>query len=148
MKTVLKISISAFMIAVAFIGSLFLATHGEYLFVPLVTENPALPSEMIADVKLHVRIVEGPANSATVIVLHGGPRGDFRSLQGLDASSDAYRIVYDDQRGAGLSERVESYRLTLAGHIADCWSLSGTSRPLRQKQTSMLLWKDQIWPRN
>lgn len=32
--------------------------------------------------------------------------------------------------------------------IAVCWNLSGISRPLRQKQTSMLLWKDQTSLRN
>lgn len=32
--------------------------------------------------------------------------------------------------------------------IAVCWSLSGISRQLKQRQTSMKLWKDQTWPRN
>ena len=80
--------------------SLFFATRGEYPVVPLGTEDVAVPSQMIEDIKLHMRIVKGPVNAATIIALHGGPSGDFRSLQGLDALSDDCRIVYCDQRGA------------------------------------------------
>ena len=32
--------------------------------------------------------------------------------------------------------------------IAACWSLSGLSLQLKQRQTSMPLWKDQTWSRN
>ncbi|MBY4891942.1 alpha/beta hydrolase [Rhodobacteraceae bacterium N5(2021)] len=119
MKTVFKLSMGVFLIAVAIVGLLMVATRGDYRVLPLVIDDPALPSRVIAGINLHLRIVEGPPDTTTVIVLHGGPGGDFRSLQGLDALSDDYRIVYYDQRGAGLSQRVESDHLTLEGHVTE-----------------------------
>jgi len=119
MKMVLKISIVLFLMVGTLVVSLFVAMRRDYPVAALVTDDPSLPSRMIGDIRLHLKIVEGPADAATIIVLHGGPGGDFRSLSGLDALSDDYRIVYYDQRGAGLSERVESGLLTLDGHIAE-----------------------------
>lgn len=119
MKIVLKASLYTCLILVALGMSLYFATRGDYPMRPLVTQDPALPSQMIGATKLHMRIVAGPADATTLIVLHGGPGGDFRSLQGLDILSDQYRIVYYDQRGAGLSERVDDERLTLDGHIME-----------------------------
>ena len=37
---------------------------------------------------------------------------------------------------------------SIGSTIAACWSLSGISRQMKQRQTSMPLWKDQTWPRN
>jgi proline iminopeptidase len=54
-----------------------------------------------------------------VIVLHGGPGGDYRSLLGLQALADDYFVVFYDQLGAGLSERVPAEQLTLHSSLAD-----------------------------
>ncbi|MCA9658033.1 MAG: alpha/beta fold hydrolase, partial [Myxococcales bacterium] len=59
-----------------------------------------------------------PANP-TVIVLHGGPGGDYRNLRALEALADDYFVVFYDQRGTGLSPRVPSAELTFDGSIDD-----------------------------
>ncbi|NKX44459.1 alpha/beta fold hydrolase [Roseicyclus persicicus] len=110
--------------AVLAIGvGLVLATRGDYPVPALVTGDPSLPALEIAGIRLHVRVVDGPPGAPTVIVLHGGPGGDFRSLQALAALSDSHRVVFYDQRGAGLSERVPAGALTLDGHLAELAAL-------------------------
>ena len=80
----------------------FVGTRGDYPVASLVTANPSLPSETVAGVQLHLKVIDGPAGAQTIVVLHGGPGGDFRSLQALDALFDQYRLVYYGQRGSGL----------------------------------------------
>ncbi|WP_249200501.1 alpha/beta fold hydrolase [Thetidibacter halocola] len=98
---------------------LWIGTRGDHPIPALVTGDPALPAAQIAGHRLHLRIHDGPAGAPTVIVLHGGPGGDFRSLQGLADLSDAYHVVFYDQRGAGLSERVPADFLTLDGYLQE-----------------------------
>ncbi len=103
-------------IALAIVAG-FVGTQGDYTVARLVTDDPTLPSETVAGVELHMKVADGPAGAQTIIVLHGGPGGDFRSLQALEALSDQYRLVFYDQRGAGLSERVPAEMLTLDGYL-------------------------------
>ncbi len=66
--------------------------------------DPALPRTMVNGCAFHTEVY-GDANLATVIVIHGGPGGDFTSLLSLQALSDEHRVVFYDQRGTGLSPR-------------------------------------------
>lgn len=77
-----------------------------------VADDPALPSVTIDGVKLHVRTYGDPS-SPPVIVVHGGPGNDARYLLPLSALSDRHRVIFYDQRGSGLSERVPDDELTL-----------------------------------
>ena len=46
-----------------------------------------------------------PANPV-VIVIHGGPGGDYRSMLNCSRfSADGFFVVFYDQRGSGLSKR-------------------------------------------
>lgn len=119
MKRILKwIAAVALGVAAVFVA-LYLGTRGEYPVARLVTDDPSLPSETIAGVQLHLRVADGPEGAPTIVVLHGGPGGDFRSLQALEALSDQYRVAFYDQRGAGLSERVPTEMLNLDGHLEE-----------------------------
>lgn len=100
-------------------GAIWVATRGDYAVPALVTEDRTLPAAEIAGHRLHLRIIAGPEGADTVIVLHGGPGGDFRSLEALASLSDTHRVVFYDQRGAGLSERVAADALTLDGYIEE-----------------------------
>ncbi len=119
MKTLLKAIGSAILIIILLVVTLFVVTRGDYPVAPLVTQDLSLQSHAVAGVRLHTRVVDGPPNADTIVVLHGGPGADFRSLQGFDALSDAYRLIYYDQRGAGLSERVDSAALTLSDYVSE-----------------------------
>jgi proline iminopeptidase len=102
-----------------FTAALLLATGCAAASVPrTVVDDPSLASLEIRGVKLHVHTAGEPANP-TVIVLHGGPGFDFRSLLPLEALADRYYVVFYDQRGSGLSERVEDDRLKLSDFYAE-----------------------------
>ncbi|GGL81782.1 alpha/beta fold hydrolase [Wenxinia marina] len=96
--------------------AMWIGTRGNYGVPALVTHDPALPAALIAGHRLHLR-VDGPPEAEAVIVLHGGPGGDFASLEALAALANTWRVVFYDQRGAGLSERVEAEDLIFDGHL-------------------------------
>jgi proline iminopeptidase len=60
-------------------------------------------------------------NGQPLIVLHGGPDFDHKYLlPDLDRLADAYRLIYYDQRGRGLSaEGVRPEDVTMASEVAD-----------------------------
>ncbi len=100
------------------LGAGWLATSGDRRVPRTVTDDPTLPSVLVDGVRLHVRTFGDPS-LPTVVVVHGGPGNDSRSLLPLAALSDHYHVVFYDQRGSGLSERVPDARLTLEGFYAE-----------------------------
>lgn len=96
-----------------------------------VAEDQDLPSAEINGTKLHLETF-GDINNELLILLHGGPGGDYRALisekgkpsvsrypglrtdsaLGLSRLSDDYFIICYDQRSAGLSQREESSSFT------------------------------------
>lgn len=129
MKTVLKCFAGLLAILIVLVFAMFIGTRGEYLVARLVTDDPSLPSETVAGIQLHMRVAQGPVGAQTIIVLHGGPGGDFRSLQAHEALSDQYRVVFYDQRGAGQSERVPADMLTLDGHLDELQAVIDLTSP-------------------
>jgi len=79
------------------------------LLVPVtVIEDSALPSILINDVMLHSETF-GDSQDPMIVVLHGGPGADYRSLLNFrDLVQDGYYVVFYDQRGSGLSERLDA----------------------------------------
>lgn len=107
------------------------ATGGPVLRT--VTDDPALPSAVINGVKLHVLTYGDPANPP-LIVVHGGPGNDARYLMPLRALSDQYYVVFYDQRGSGLSERVGDEALTLEAlyrELGEVIARYGRGQPVR-----------------
>jgi len=129
MKTVFKWGAGLIVCVAVLVIAMFVGTRGDYPVARLVTEDPSLPSETLAGVRLHMRVVQGPEGAPTIIVLHGGPGGDFRSLQALEALSDQYQVVFYDQRGAGLSERVSADMLSLHGYLDELQSVIDHTSP-------------------
>lgn len=120
MKKALKISALTvgIILAVLVVGfvSLYAATNGEYAVPATVADDSSLPRLELNGYTFHAETFGDPANP-TVIVLHGGPGGDYQSLLSLQALADEYFVVFYDQRGSGLSERVPAdevtYQITL-----------------------------------
>jgi len=104
---------------IALVLTMYFATRGTYEVASLVTEDDSLPSVIVDGIELHMRQVDGPADAPTIIVLHGGPGGDFRSLLALNALSETHNVVFYDQRGAGLSQRVPAEQLMLDDYMTE-----------------------------
>jgi proline iminopeptidase len=82
-----------------------------YLVPKTVDQDPALPSITVNGVMLHSEAFGHP-DSTMVVCIHGGPGSDYRyMLNSKDLVDYGYRVVFYDQRGSGLSQRLskESY---------------------------------------
>jgi proline iminopeptidase len=118
LKTLGKIALG-FVVGLVVLAALaYVLTIGEYDVAETVAQDPSIPHITIDGTTFHAETFGDPANPV-VVVLHGGPGGDYRSLLSLEALSDEYFVVFFDQRGAGLSPRVNSEEITLASAIAD-----------------------------
>ncbi len=78
------------------------------VLVPLtVIEDSTIPSINIDGILLHSETYGDPTNPM-IVVIHGGPGGDYRGmLKFKELANDDMFVVFYDQRGAGLSERVD-----------------------------------------
>lgn len=111
---------TASLLGIALLASVVLfavTSHGQRV-APTVTDDPALPSIEIDGYRFHGEVHGAPAAPA-LIVLHGGPGSDYRSMLKLAELSDRFQVVFFDQRGAGLSERVPQADMTYQGALQD-----------------------------
>ena len=89
-----------------------------------VAEDPSLPAIGMNGTRFHVETFGDPANP-TIVFLHGGPGGDYRDMlrlarrHGAYSLADEHFLVFWDQRGSGLSERVGKATLTIDQFAAD-----------------------------
>ncbi len=77
-----------------------------------VDEDPSLPRIELNGTSLHAETYGDPS-APMIVVLHGGPGGDYRSLLPYRVlAADGYYVVFWDHRGSGLSRRHDgsSYR--------------------------------------
>lgn len=70
-------------------------------------QDPSIPSIKIEDRVLHSEAFGNPSNTM-VVCIHGGPGADYRyMLRAKDLINYGYRVVFYDQIGSGLSQRLE-----------------------------------------
>jgi len=76
--------------------------------VPLtVVDDSSLPSIKINGVLLHSETYGNPSDPMLVLI-HGGPGADYRGLLNFkELANDSFFVVFYDQRGCGLSERID-----------------------------------------
>lgn len=88
--------------------------------VPLtVDEDPSLPSIFVNGTQLHSETYGNPAHPM-IVVIHGGPGSDYRSLlKCSQLAADSFFVVFYDQRGSGLSKRHEADLFTVQLFIDD-----------------------------
>lgn len=89
----------------------YLATPAPARLPATVDDDPSVPHIVVNGRAFHSETFGDPARP-TVIVLHGGPGGDYRYLLDLQALADRYFVVFYDQRGSGLSTRIGAEALT------------------------------------
>ena len=105
LKTLGKITLAIVAGLVALFILFYILTIGDYA----VAQDPSIPHITINGVTFHAETFGDPANPV-VIAIHGGPGVDYRSMLSLQALSDQYFVVFYDQRGTGLSPRVNPAR--------------------------------------
>lgn len=70
-----------------------------------VDQDASLPQLSINGTTLHLETF-GDHNNPMIVVLHGGPGGDYRSMLNCKEFADrGYFVIFYDQRGSGLSQR-------------------------------------------
>ena len=101
-----------------------------------VMEDPSLPAIEMNGSRFHAQTFGNPANPV-IVMLHGGPGGDYRGMLPLAARyngyslTDEYFIVYWDQRGSGLSQRHDKEVLTRQMYENDLKALIDRYSPTR-----------------
>ncbi|WP_220760522.1 alpha/beta hydrolase [Flavobacterium sp. UMI-01] len=74
-----------------------------------VLEDSSLSQITVNGVKLHSEAFGNPSHTM-VVVVHGGPGGDYRYLLNCKELADqGYYVVFYDQRGSGLSQRLADH---------------------------------------
>ncbi|MDQ7057592.1 MAG: alpha/beta hydrolase [Ghiorsea sp.] len=87
--------------------------------LPSTTQfNETLSYTEINGYKFHSAVF-GDSAAPPVIVVHGGPGGDYAYLMSLKALAKNNRVIFYDQRGSGLSPRVDKKELTLETTLDD-----------------------------
>lgn len=101
-----------------FFAVMYFSTAGDYKVAETVAQNPGIPHISVDGIVFHSETFGNDTNQV-VVVIHGGPGNDYRSLLPLQNLSDNYFVVFYDQRGAGLSPRVVANELSLEISIED-----------------------------
>lgn len=96
----------------------YITTDGEYSVAKTVANDPTLPYIEIDGYRFHGETFGDPS-APVVIVVHGGPGWDYRSLLPLKRLADKYFVVFYDQRGSGLSPRLDDTAFSLDSALAD-----------------------------
>jgi len=106
MKHFLLLFAAAAMAAVTLGACDILEPEDPGLLVPrTVDEDSSLPSILVNGTQLHSETFGNP-NDPMIVVIHGGPGGDYRGMLNCSRfSSDGFYVVFYDQRGSGLSKR-------------------------------------------
>jgi proline iminopeptidase len=85
---------------------------------PTVEYDPSLEFVELGSYRFHVRTF-GDKRLPPVIVVHGGPGGDSKYLYPLRGLAKHHHVIFYDQRGTGLSPRVDKELLTLQSSLED-----------------------------
>jgi len=117
-KTLAKIGIGLIVVLALLFGLGYILTMGDHTVPATVAQDPTLPQITIDGYIYHAETFGDPANPV-VITLHGGPGSDYRSILALQELADEYYVVFFDQRGSGLSPRVDPEELTMDAALAD-----------------------------
>jgi proline iminopeptidase len=104
-----------------------------------VEQDFSLPSITVNGAKFHAEAF-GPADSAIILVLHGGPASDYRYLYNCKAfATQGYRVVFYDQRGTGLSQRFpKSYYTSVQQSYDDINAIIGYYRKSASQKVFLL----------
>jgi proline iminopeptidase len=122
MKRALKITgmllLGILTILVVFFLVMYRSTRGEYSVPKTAEQDNSIPHIELDHVIFHAETFGNDSNK-TVLIIHGGPGNDYKYLLPLKDLSDNYFVVFYDQRGTGLSPRVNPEEHSLENSLAD-----------------------------
>ncbi len=99
----------------------YFSLSGNYNPPQTVANQKNLPQITLNKIKFHSQTF-GSINNQTIIILHSGPGNDYKNLLHLKNLSDKYFVVFYDQRGCGLSQRLPPEQLTFENYLKDLLS--------------------------
>ena len=119
-------------------------TSDEGVLVPLtVLEDASISSIEINGVLLHSESFGNPTDPM-IVVIHGGPGADYRGqLNFKQLSQDGYYVVFYDQRGSGLSERLDTEQYNAVQDYID--ELDGVINYYRQDLEQKIVLAGHSW---
>jgi len=112
--------------------------------VPLtVMEDASLPSISINGIQLHSEAFGDPTDPM-VVVIHGGPGADYRGLLNFkDLVNDNLYVVFYNQRGSGLSQRIDASEYSnIQGYIDE---LEGVINYYKQNDLQQIVLAGHSW---
>lgn len=122
MKKLLKYLLWSFIcllsLIIIFFIVMYFITMGDYQVAKTVAQDSYIPHIEVDGIVFHAEDF-GKDTNQTVIVIHGGPGNDYRYLLPLKDLSQNYHVVFYDQRGTGLSPRVDESELTAENALED-----------------------------
>lgn len=130
-KIVGKILLGILILITVLFVTLFISTKGEYSVPKTVADDNSIPSIEIDNTIFHAETFGSDTNE-TVVVIHGGPGNDYRYLLPLQALSENYFVVFYDQRGTGLSPRVDKEEHSLENSLKDLSNIINYYSPDRK----------------
>ena len=87
--------------------------------VPKTTDrNPELDSAEVEGYRFHIKTT-GKKGNPLIVVIHGGPGGDYQYLSNLDELSNEFQLLFYDQRMTGLSPRKSNKELGTEQDLTD-----------------------------
>jgi proline iminopeptidase len=106
----------------------------QALVPPTADQDPNLPQVSVAvageSVALHLE-TWGDPSSPVLFVMHGS-LSDFRALRAFSPLADDYFVVFWDQRGNGLSQRIDRDAITEAAIVEEIGVLKQMYAPDRR----------------
>lgn len=117
-KKIFKALFYAIVVLMGIFAVLYLWTTGDWAVPQTVAQDSTLSHINVDGIVFHSEVF-GPDTARVTVVIHGGPGQDYRYLLPMKQLADEYRIVFYDQRGTGLSPRVDASELTLESSIED-----------------------------
>jgi proline iminopeptidase len=116
----IRYAVVSFLLLLSVFQILLLTIH---LHVPRTVQfDSSLPSREINGYKYHMETF-GSTDSTPLIVVHGGPGLDYKYLKPLKELSIDCQVIFYDQRGTGLSPRVDKKFLTIEQSLEDLHSI-------------------------
>lgn len=114
------------------------------VLVPLtVIEDASIPAVSINNVLLHAETYGNPSDPM-LVVIHGGPGADYRSLLNYKAlANDSMYVVFYDQRGSGLSQRLDKSAYSKVQVYID--ELDGIIDHFRKNSTQKIVLAGHSW---